>query len=129
LEDNIVAKIFFNLHDRRPKNGLRSSIVSSPERGVVKVFGFENRGEERIFVISNVISGTDKEASVHSVNAPDAKTTIVFALTNVVPRSIGNRRGGVILLNTRPPESSDDRSDFLHKSFGEKNSRHVVDWY
>ena len=74
-----------------------------------------------------VISGTDKEASVHSVNVPDAKTTIVLALTNVVPRSVGDWGGGVVLLNTRPPESSDDRIDFFHKSLEKEESGHVVD--
>jgi hypothetical protein len=33
---------------------------------------------------------------------------------------------GVIFLNAYPPKSTDDSSDLLHKSFREKNSRHVV---
>ena len=41
---------------------------------------------------------------------------VVLALINVVPRSVGDWGGGVVLLDTRPPESSDDRSDFVHKS-------------
>jgi hypothetical protein len=57
----------------------------------------------------------------------DAKPTIVLALANIVPRPEGYRRGGVVLLNTGPPKSSNDGIDSFHKSLGEKNNRHVVD--
>ena len=56
----------------------------------MKVFSFKNRGEERVLVISNVIGGMNNEASVHSVEVSDAKTTILLALTYIVPSSEGN---------------------------------------
>jgi len=48
-------------------------------------------------------------------------------LTDILPETKGNGISGVIILNTCPPKSTDDSIDLLHKSFGEKNCRHVVD--
>ena len=39
----------------------------------MKVSGFENSGEERVIVVSNVIGSMDKETYVNSVKVPDAK--------------------------------------------------------
>lgn len=117
----------FNLHNGRPKNGSRSRVVSSPERGVAKVFGFENNSEERIFIVSNVKGSMSKKTSVNNVEVPDAKASIVLALTYVVPGSESNWRGGIVILHTGPPKPFDDRIDFLNKSLGEEDNRHVID--
>jgi hypothetical protein len=48
-------------------------------------------------------------------------------LTYVVPGSESNWRGGIVILHTGPPKPFDDRIDFLNKSLGEEDSRHVID--
>jgi hypothetical protein len=108
LKNNIGAKLFFNLHDGGPENGSCFRISSSPERVVMEVFGFENQGEERILIVSYIIGSMNNEAFVDSVKIPDAKSTVVLALANVIPRSVGNWKGWVIFLDTCPPKSSDD---------------------
>ena len=40
LEDDIVMKLFFDLHNGRPENGPGSFVVSSPERFIAKIFRF-----------------------------------------------------------------------------------------
>ena len=67
------------------------------------------------------------EAPVDSVKISDAEPTVVFVLADVIPRPEVYGRGGVILLNASPPESSYDGINSFHKSPGEKNSRHVID--
>jgi len=64
---SVVAEVPFNLQNGRPKNGPRSSSVSSPERIIVKVFGLEDSCKKRIFVISNIISSMGKETFVNSI--------------------------------------------------------------
>jgi hypothetical protein len=49
LVDNIVEEIFFNLQNGRPKNGRRSTGISSLERTIVVVFGLEDSGEKNDF--------------------------------------------------------------------------------
>ena len=40
LENDIVVKLLFNLHNGRPENGPGSFVVSSPERFIAKIFRF-----------------------------------------------------------------------------------------
>ena len=47
-------------------------------------------------------------------------------MTYIVPGAEGNRIGRVIILDSSPPEPPNDSSDPFNKSFGEKNSGHVV---
>ena len=44
-----------------------------------------------------------------------------------IPGAEGNRIGRVIILDSSPPKPPNDSSDPFNKSFGEKNSGHVVD--
>jgi hypothetical protein len=93
----------------------------------VKIFSLEDSSEKRILIGNNIIGCMDEKTSVDSIKIPNAQTTIVLLLANVVPRPEGNRRGGVILLNPHPQESSDDRIDFFHKSLGKEDNGHVED--
>lgn len=81
----------------------------------MKIFSLEDSSEKRILIGNNIIGCMDEKTSVDSIKIPNAQTTIVLLLANVVPRPEGNQRGGVILLNPHPQESSDDRIDFFHK--------------
>ena len=92
----------------------------------MKIFSLEDSSEKRILIISNIIGYMDEKTSVDSIKIPNAQTTILLLLANVVPRPEGSRRGGVILLNPCPPESSDDRIDFFHKSLRKEDIGHVV---
>jgi hypothetical protein len=64
LVDNIVAEIFFNLQNGRPKNGRRSTGISNRERTIVVVFGLEDSCEKRIFVISDIIDSMGEETFI-----------------------------------------------------------------
>ena len=129
LIDDIMDKFLFNLKNRRPEDGVRAVWLGRPERGVVKIFGLNNASQERIFASGNIPGSMGDKTFVDSVKISDSKTPILFGLTYILPGTKGNGISGVIILNTCPPKSTDDSIDLLHKSFGEKNSRHVVDWY
>jgi hypothetical protein len=55
------------------------------------------------------------------------RSLILFGLADILLGAESNGVGGIIILNTFPPKSTDDSNYFLHKGFGEKNSRHIVD--
>jgi len=50
----------------------------------VKVFGFEDQGKESIYILSNVVGSMYDKASVDHVKIFDAKSSIFFALADVV---------------------------------------------
>jgi hypothetical protein len=127
LIDDVMGKFLFNLKNRRPENGARAIRLGRPEGGVVKIFGLDNAGEKRIFNSGNIPGIMSDKTFVDNVKVFDSNTHILFGLIDILPGTEGNRIGGVIFLNAYPPKSTDDSSDLLHKSFGEKNSRHVVD--
>jgi hypothetical protein len=54
---------------------------------------------------------------------PNSQTSIIFWLANILPRPVGYRSGGIVLLNSNPLESSNDGSDFSNKIFREKDNR------
>jgi hypothetical protein len=64
---------------------------------------------------------------VQCVKIYDSMTLVLFGLAYILPGTEGNGVGGIIILNTCPPKSTDDSIYFLDKGFGEKNRRHVVD--
>jgi len=94
----------------------------------VIVFSLKYRREKRVFVISNVINSMGEEASIDSMQIPDPQPPIFLGLADNVPRAKSNRRGRIVVLNTRPPKPSNDGIDFFHKGLGEKNSGHIVNW-
>lgn len=85
----------------------------------MKVFGFEDRGKERIYIVSNVVGSMYDKASVDRVKIFDAKSSIFFALADVVLGPKSNWGSGVVLLDTSPPESSDDSYNSFNKSLRE----------
>jgi len=116
LVDSIVAQILFDLHDGGPKNGPRSTGVSSPERTIMVVLSLQNICKKRAFVISNVVSSMNEKASVDGIEIPDTQPTIFLRLTNILPGSKSNRRGRIV----SPPKSSDDGIDIFDKSLGKR---------
>jgi len=80
-----------------------------------------------IFGGSYVPGSIDYEAAVDSKEVSDSQSSIVFRLTYVVPRPELERRGGIVFLNTSPPESTQYGGDFGNESFSEDHSRHVID--
>lgn len=62
------------------------------------------------------------EAAVDYKEIHYAEATVVFCLTNVLPRAEVERTGRILFLNTSPPESPNDRSNFFDESFGEAKS-------
>ena len=73
------------------------------------VFGLEDRNKKRVFVVNNVPSSLGEEAFVDSVQVPNSKTSTFLGLADVFPGSKDNRSGGVVILNTSPPECSEQR--------------------
>jgi len=69
----------------------------------------------------------DNESLIHSVEVSNTLSIVLLALAYVIPRSKGNWRGGVVLLNTCPPKSSDDHCNLLYKGLRKKNSGHIID--
>jgi hypothetical protein len=47
-------------------------------------------------------------------------------LANIIPRTKRNRISGIFILNTCPPEFSNNGIDLGNKSFGKKNCGHIV---
>lgn len=62
------------------------------------------------------------EAAVDSAKISDGKASIVFRLTDILPGPKVKRVGGVLILNTSPPEFFDDRINFFNERFGEEDS-------
>ena len=50
LDGGIANEIFFDLENGRPEYGTRTIWFRRPEGRAVKILGFEDAGEERIFV-------------------------------------------------------------------------------
>ena len=73
------------------------------------VFGLEDRNKKRVFVVNNVPSSLGEEAFVDGVQVPNFKTSTFLGLADVFLGSKGNRSGGVVILNTSPPECSEQR--------------------
>ena len=52
----------------------------------MKIFSLEDSSEKRILIISNIIGCMDEKTYVDSIKIPNAQTTILLLLANVVPR-------------------------------------------
>jgi hypothetical protein len=83
--------------------------------------------KKRVFVGGNVLASLSVKTFIDRIKVSDAYNTILFRLTNILLGAKGNWISGIIILDASPPESTNNSSDFLHKRFGEKNHRHIID--
>jgi hypothetical protein len=127
LINDVVNKVLFHQENRRLEDGARAISSGHLEGGRVKIFGFNNVSQERIFASGDITGSMSDKTFVHCVNISDSMTPILFGSVDILPGTEGNGVGGIIILNTCPPKSMDDGIYFLDKGFGEKNRRHVVD--
>lgn len=104
---------------------MRAISFGHPEGGRVKIFGFNNASQERIFASGDITGSMSDKTFVHCVKISDSMTPILFGLADILLGTEGNGVGGIIIMNTCPPKSMDDSIYFLDKGFGEKNRRHV----
>lgn len=90
------------------------------------IFSLDNRGKKRVLVSNYVPSSLGEEAFIDRIQVPNSKTSIFLRLAVIFPGSKSNRIGGIVILNTSQPESSNDGIDFTNESHGEQDRRHVV---
>ena len=84
------------------------------------IFGLEDRGKKRVLVGDYVPSSLGEEAFIDSIQVPNSKASIFLRLADIFPGSESNRIGGIVILNTSPPESSNDGIDFANEGLGEQ---------
>ena len=81
----------------------------------MEIFRLQDASEEVVFVSGNIPGNMGDKAFVNSIEVSDFKSSILLRLANVFPRAESNRIGRIIILNTGPPESTNDSVDFLHE--------------
>jgi hypothetical protein len=126
LVDGVGGEVMFDLHDRRPIDRSGAPIRSIPEGIKRVIFGLKDSREEWIFVGGNVPSRVNDKTFIDQLHVPDAKSTLFCRFADMIPRAISYGIGMLLFLHACPPKSPNNRVNFLNKSFGEKNSGHII---
>jgi hypothetical protein len=97
------------------ENRFWTRIFCIPKRIIVKILGFEDRGEHRVFRSSNHPSRMKHQ------------TTTSYWLANVIPRSKMKGFRRVFILNFLPPKRFKNGIDFLYEGFWQKDILPEID--
>lgn len=91
------------------------------------MLGFEYGAKKKVFLSGNVPSSMHDQTFIHCREISNPKSPILFRLANVLPGAKMKRGGEVVLLDTSPPELTDNRGEFVKEFLGEDDGGHIVD--
>ena len=114
------------LHNRGPIDRSSSIYRGCPKGMIGVIFGLKDSSQKRVFISCHIPSRVNNQAFVHQFHISNSESTLFFGFANVIPRAKHNGTCVLFFLNSCPPKPSKNCVNICDESFGEKNSRNVI---